>query len=110
MPGVGVGVDGCDLSLIGLYECHGDPHYPEKGATVKFEHDESGCEPASDGTVYLDFYSMFGPGDPQLHVNTLGIKAGTYVDEGAIVGVLPLCECGSLVEPRSWGVVKALYR
>jgi hypothetical protein len=109
-PGFGEGEGGCLLSFIGLYECEGDPHYPERGATVKFEHDESGCEPASNGTAYLDFYSIFPPGEPQVHIGTLGIKAGTYTSEGAIVGVLPLCECGNPVEPSSWGVVKALYR
>ena len=110
VPGAGVGEDGCDLGFVGLYECLGDPHYPEKGATVKFEHDESGCDPAASGTVFLDFYSVFGPGEPQAHIGALGIKAGTYIDEGAIIGVLPLCECGSPVESSSWGVVKALYR
>jgi len=110
VPGIGVGEDGCDLGFVGLYECLGDPHYPEKGATVKFEHDESGCDPAASGTVFLDFYSVFGPGEPQAHIGALGIKAGTYIDEGAIIGVLPLCECGSPVESSSWGVVKALYR
>jgi len=110
VPGIGLGVDGCELGFIGLYECLGDPHHPEMGATVKFEHDENGCEPDWSGNAVLDFYSMFGPGEPQVYPGTLGIKAGTYTDLGAIVGVLPLCECGSLTEPSTWGVVKALYR
>jgi hypothetical protein len=109
-PGMGEGVDGCDLGFIGLYECEADPHYPEKGATVKFEHDESGCEPDWSGAATLDFYSMFAPGDPQTYLGAIGIKAGTQTSEGAIVGVLPLCECGSPTESASWGMVKALYR
>lgn len=110
VPGTGVGVDGCELAFIGLYECRGDPHYPEKGATVKFEHTENGCEPDWHGAVTLDFYSLFGPGDPQVHVGSLGIKAGTFTSEGAIVGILPLCECGSPVEQATWGMLKCLYR
>ena len=110
VPGIGVGVDGCDLCFIGLYECTGAPHFADKGATVKFEHDESGCEPDWSGTAVVDFYSMFGPGEPQVYPGALGIKAGTVVSEGAIVGVLPLCECGSPAEQATWGVVKALYR
>jgi hypothetical protein len=110
VPGTGEGVDGCDLNFIGLYECEADPHYPEKGATVKFEHDESGCEPDWSGSATLDFYSMFAPGDPQTHLGAIGIKAATYTDEGAIVGVLPFCECGNPTEHASWGTVKALYR
>jgi hypothetical protein len=110
VPGTGAGVGGCELRFIGLYECEGDPHYPEMGATVKFEHDESGCEPDWSGTATLVFYSMFGPGDPQTHLGALGIKASTYTDEGAIFGVLPLCECGNPAEHASWGTVKALYR
>ena len=110
VPGTGVGVDGCELAFIGLYECRGDPHYPEKGATVKFEHTENGCEPDWYGAVTLDFYSVFEPGDPQVHLGSLGIKAGTAIDEGAIVGVLPLCVCGNPVEQATWGMVKALYR
>lgn len=110
VPGTGAGVDGCELGFIGLYECRGDPHYPDRGATVKFEHAENECEPDWQGTVALDFYSIFEPGEPQTHLGSLGIKAGTVTDEGAIVGVLPLCVCGNPVEQTTWGTVKALYR
>jgi hypothetical protein len=110
VPGTGAGVGGCGMGFIGLYECSGDPHYPDMGATVKFEHDEGGCEPDWSGSATLDFYSMFSPGDPQPHAAVLGIKAGTETAQGPLDGVLPLCECGSPVEDVSWGTVKALYR
>ena len=109
-PGTGMGVNGCELAFIGLYECRGDPHYPEKGATVKFEHTENGCEPDWQGAATLDFYSVFEPGDAQVHLGSLGIKAGTRTAEGAVVGVLPLCECGSPVERATWSLMKCMYR
>jgi hypothetical protein len=110
VPGTGLGVNGCDLGFVGLYECRGDPHYPEEGAMVKFEHDEAGCEPDWNGTATLDFYSMFEPGEPETHTAVLGIKAGTETGKGPLEGVLPLCECGTPVEGFSWGTMKALYR
>jgi hypothetical protein len=110
VPGIGGGMDGCDLGFIGLYECAGEPHFPELGPTVKFEHDGGVCEPDWNGTAVLDFYSIFEPGEAQLHPGVLGIKAGTQIAEGPLDGVLPLCTCGSPVENTSWGTVKALYR
>jgi hypothetical protein len=110
VPGIGVGQDGCELGFIGLYECRGDPHYPDAGAEVKFEHDGGGCEPDWRGSAVLDFYSIFEPGEDQVHLESVGIKAGTQTAVGAIVGVLPLCQCGSPTDFSSWGTVKALYR
>ena len=101
---------GHGMSNVGFFLSLGVCHCACYTDVVKFEADESGCDPAASGTVFLDFYSTFGPGEPQAHIGALGIKAGTYIDEGAIIGVLPLCECGSPVESSSWGVVKALYR
>ena len=110
VAGTGVGLDGCELEFLGLYECRGDPSFPDDTPTVKYEHLENGCEPDEAGTATLCFYSRFGPGDPRVHPGSLGIKAGTITEVGDITGVLPLCECGSPVEQATWSLVKSLYR
>jgi hypothetical protein len=110
IAGTGVGVDGCELEFLGLYECTGDPSFPGNVPTIKYEYVESECEPDEMGAATLFFYSRFGPGDPCVHAGSLGIKAATVTEVGDLTGVLPLCECGSPVEQSTWGMMKSLYR
>jgi hypothetical protein len=109
--GSGPGVDGCTVYYTGSFLCRGDPATPDpSGPTVKFEHYETGCEPDAVGVAHICFYSFFEPTDPGTFIGALGIKAGGSTSVGDLVGVLPLCACGSPVDDRTWGVVKALYR
>jgi hypothetical protein len=110
VAGAGIGVDGCELLYGGLFDCRGDPHFPEIGPSVKFEYLDNGCEAGSTGSATVCFYSTFAPGQPLYHSDVLGIKASTNTATGDLIGVLPICMCGSPVEDASWGVVKALYR
>ena len=110
IAGTGVGLDGCELEFLGLYECVGDPSFPGDTPTIKYEYIESGCEPDETGAATLYFYSRFGAGDPSLHAGSLGIKAATLTEVGDITGVLPFCECGTPVEQETWSLIKALYR
>jgi hypothetical protein len=110
VAGTGTGQHGCELSFYGIYDCHEDPHFPELGPSIKFEYADTGCEPAPAGSATVCFYSVFGPGEQELHTDVLGIKASTSTVRGDLLGVLPVCVCGSPVEDASWGVVKALYR
>lgn len=108
--GTGVGENGCELDFVGIYDCGGDPHFPERGPSIKFESACNGCEPGPRGAATVCFYSMFEPGDDGGHRDVLGIKSSLATVTGDLVGVLPICVCGSPVEPSSWGVVKGLYR
>jgi hypothetical protein len=108
--GTGIGEGGCELLYYGLYECVGDPSFPASGPTIKYEHYEGDCEPGGTGSATLYFMSGFAPGDPMVHVDALGIKAGTAADKGDLTGVLPLCQCTSPVDGVTWGVIKAVYK
>jgi len=109
--GSGPGVGGCTVYYYGLFECYGDPTIPESdGPTVMFEAYDAACEPDAIGTAHLCFYSIFPPTEPGTFIDALGVKAGGETDVGELVGVLPLCECGSPVDDFSWGVIKSLYR
>jgi hypothetical protein len=110
VAGSGAGEHGCELSFYGIYDCQDDPHFPELGPSIKFEYADTGCEPAPTGSATVCFYSTFEPGEHGLHTDVLGIKASTTTLRGDLLGVLPVCVCGSPVEGVSWGVVKALYR
>jgi hypothetical protein len=108
--GVGVGEDGCEVLLTGIYDCHGDPHFPENGPSIKFEPAPGGCEPGSKGSAQVCFYSMFSPAESTGQHGALGIKSSTWTITGDLTGTLPVCLCASATEESSWGMVKALYR
>jgi hypothetical protein len=110
VAGTGPGEGGCELLYYGVYDCHGDPHFPGLGPSIKFETYANGCEPGPTGTATVCFYSAFGPGEEANHYDMVGIKASTSTELGDLAGVLPVCICGSPVEDVSWGVVKGLYR
>ncbi len=108
--GRGDGEDGCTVDYYALFECGGDPHFPQfPFPTIKFEYYENGCEPGEVGSAQLCFYSMFVPAPPAVHENRLGIKFGLNTETGPLEGQLPMCET-SPVELVSWGTLKALYR
>jgi hypothetical protein len=110
VAGTGLGEGGCELEYAGIFDCRGDPNFPDLGPSVKFEYIDNGCEPGETGSAHVCFYSAFGPGEHKYHTDVLGIKASTSLATGDMLGVLPVCVCGSPVEGASWGVVKALYR
>ena len=109
--GSGPGEGGCTVTYHGEFLCFGDPTVPgDDGPTIKFEyHEGTGCEPGSAGSATLCFYSEGFPTDPDLFVDSLGIKYGTEIGTGDLEGVLPSC-ITTPVESTSWGTVKALYR
>lgn len=108
--GVGVGEHGCQFLLEGVYDCHGDPHFPGGGPSVKFEPAAGSCEPGPKGSARLCFYSAFSPAAPATESGALGFKSSTHTITGDLTGTLPVCLCASPVEESSWGMVKALYR
>ncbi len=108
--GSGGDAEGCAVYYRGLFECDGDPHFPQfPFPTIKFEYYEGECEPGGVGWAYVCFYSIFGPGPPAVHPYRLGIKFGQNTETGPLEGQLPMCEI-SPVEDSTWGMLKALYR
>lgn len=101
---------GCTVYYRGVFECDGDPHFPQfPFPTIKFEYHENACEPGAVGSAYLCFYSIFVPGPPSTHPGRLGVKFGGNTEVGPLDGQLPMCE-NSPVDESSWGVLKAMYR
>ncbi len=104
------GDDDCTVWYYALFECGGDPHFPQfPFPTIKFEYYEDDCEPGGVGSAHLCFYSIFVPSPPADHPNRLGIKFGLSTETGPLDGQLPMCET-SPAETVSWGTIKSLYR
>ena len=102
--------EGCTVYYRGLFECGGDPHFPDfRFPTLKSEYYESGCEPGGVGFAQLCFYSIFVPAPPAVHADRLGIKFGGNTATGPLEGRLPMCAT-SPVRNATWGTLKALYR
>ena len=109
--GSGPGDGGCTVFYYGLFECDGDPHFPGLGPTVKFEPLETGCAPGRAGSLHACFYSLLPPTEETEFDANLGVKYGLETATGALIGVLPDCECDmNPVERTRWGALKALYR
>ncbi|MGD9141617.1 MAG: hypothetical protein PVJ42_08760 [bacterium] len=108
-PGV-YGEDPCTVLYYGYFECEGDPSIPIYGPLIKFEPYEGGCEPSTEGTAYLCYYSVAAP-VYGTWVDYLAIKFSGESEYGTLTGPLPSCETGvSAIEVSTWGNVKALYR
>jgi hypothetical protein len=108
-PGV-YGEDPCTVVYYGFFECNGDPSIPIFGPLIKFEPFEGGCEPSTEGTAYLCFYSVAAP-IYGTWVDYIAIKFGGLSEYGTLEGPLPGCEYGaSGIEEATWGQVKGLYR
>lgn len=103
--------ESCTVYYFASFLCEGDPNFPEfPTPTIKYEYFENDCEPDKIGSAYLCFYSLFEPSEPDTFPDVLGMKCGPDKATGDVVGVLPVCDCGNPVEPRTWSLVKAMYR
>jgi hypothetical protein len=95
----------------GYFSCDGDGTFRGGSPLVKFEYFEDTCEPDKAGSASVCFYSVAEPASPTTYVDALGIKFGTRLEKGDLVGVLPTCaEAYSSVESSTWSRVKVLYR
>ena len=116
IPGTSNGVNGagsCTEYYNGEYNCMGDPTVPQelRAPTVKFNAiDGNGCEAAVTGTGTWIFYSPFPPAPFTVYSNGVAIKHGQQVCTGDLAGQMPLGDCSTAAEARSWGSVKSLYR
>ena len=102
----------CSNDYGGEYACLGDPSIPDEflAPAVKFEPDESTCDPGTSGQGVFSFYSPMPPAPATVVLDALAIKHGQNVCVGPISGTGPSCNCFLQVERGSWGSVKAIYR
>jgi len=111
--GSGPGGNGepCTVYYYGFFECYGDPSIGVDTPLIKFEPYDDHCEPDTDGTAYLCFYSVAAPVPAGTYSDVIAIKFGQESDTGHLEGVLPSCDTdASATDNTSWGNVKALYR
>jgi hypothetical protein len=103
----------CTVYYDGQYNCMGDPTVPQelRAPTIKFNaNDDNGCEPGVTGTGTWTFYSPFPPAPYAVYPDGVAIKHGGQVCTGDLVGQMPLGDCSTPAEAKSWGGVKAIYR
>jgi hypothetical protein len=108
--GNGTGTDGCVVNYYMEVNCKGDPSIGITVPTVKFEPYCDLCEPDIAGTAYLCLYSVSSPRPIGAYDASLWIKFGLNIASGTLEGVLPRCASTTLVEPTTWGAIKALLR
>jgi len=105
--------DSCTVYFSGEYLCEGDPSISEEfaGPTVKFDAEDAGaCEAGVMGSGSWWFYSALPPGSSQTYAGRAAIKHGQDICVGDVVGQLPICQCPTAVESKTWGGVKSIYR
>jgi hypothetical protein len=102
----------CLVPYAGSFICKGDPSIKgvTTGPALKFQPDESVCSTDELGTGTYIFYSPLPPGVPEVYPDAIAIKHGLDTCYGAIVGVLPICDCSVPTNAATWGQVKSVYR
>lgn len=101
----------CVVPFAGMYLCKGDPSIKDMttGPAVKFVPDETACSTDETGSGTFVFYSPLPPGPNDVLPDAIAIKHGTEVCYGAIVGVLPMCDCSVPASATTWGKLKSYY-
>jgi hypothetical protein len=103
--------DTCTVYWHADFQCYGDPTIPNGDPLIKFEPYENGCEPGTEVTAYVCFYSVAPPTHQDTFPDAIGLKFGQNTEKGDLVGVLPSCDDeASGAASSTWGSVKALYR
>ena len=104
--------DPCKVEYEGKYNCTGDPTVPSElqVPTVKFNAIAGDCEPGVTGTGTWVFYSPFPPAPYSVDPEGVAIKHGQQVCLGPLAGTMPMGDCATPAETKSWGGVKAIYR
>ena len=102
----------CTVFYEGKYNCKGDPTVPAelRVPTIKFDAPDVGCKAGVTGTGTWVFYSPFPPSPYSVDPEGVAIKHGLQVCLGALAGTMPMGDCTTPAETRSWGGVKAIYR
>ncbi len=102
----------CKVLYEGKYNCKGDPSIPAELAapTIKFNAVSADCETGTTGTGTWVFYSPFPPAPYSVDPEGVAIKHGQQVCLGPLAGTLPMGDCTTPAETKSWGGVKAIYR
>ena len=103
--------DVCQVDLMAMLECKGDPSLDLVEPMLKFEYDEEAdCEPGPAGTAVIYIYSFFGPA-PIAEPNMFLVdKHAQLACTGEITGVFPGLPCDPVPDAtHSWGAVKSLY-
>lgn len=105
-------VEPCTVLYEGVYNCKGDPSVPSelRAPTIKFNALAGDCEPGVTGTGTWVFYSPFPPAPYSVDPEGVAIKHGQQVCLGALAGTMPMGDCTTPAESKSWGGVKAIYR
>ena len=104
--------DPCTVLYEGKYNCKGDPTVPAelRVPTIKFNAVNADCQPGVTGTGTWVFYSPFPPAPYSVDPQGVAIKHGLQVCLGPLAGTMPMGDCSTPAETRSWGGVKAIYR
>jgi hypothetical protein len=105
-------VEGCTVLYEGEYNCKGDPSVPDelRAPTIKFNSLSADCEPGVTGTGTWVFYSPFPPAPYSMDPEGVAIKHGLQVCLGPLAGTMPMGDCSTPAQTKSWGGVKAIYR
>jgi len=107
--------DSCSMSFGGQYLCEADLAVPSEfsGPTVKYVPnvpEEEDCEPGAMSSGTWWFYSHLAPGSPTTHEDQAALLRGQLLCVGDVIGELPICQCQTAVESKTWGGVKSLYQ
>jgi hypothetical protein len=102
----------CTVNYEGIYNCMGDPTVPVdlRAPTIKFNAINGTCEAGVTGTGTWVFYSPFPPAPYTVYPDGVAIKHGQAVCTGDLAGQMPMGDCTTPAEAKSWGGVKAIYR
>lgn len=106
------GVGGCTVPYDVHLECSGDPSIPgADGILLKFEPQETDCEPANTGTATFVFYSDLGPVPVDEDILSVVDKHATQYCFGNLSGEFPGMACNPVPDAgAAWGSVKGQYR
>jgi hypothetical protein len=101
----------CVVSYVAEYKCMGDPTIKATtpGAAIRLHALEDGCNNDGSGSGTFVFYSPLPPGGQETYLDAIALKQGTDTCYGALVGVLPMCDCSVPAGPTTWGKLKGYY-
>lgn len=106
------GEGGCTVPYTVALECQGDPSIPGVGGILlKFEPNETDCQPGATGSATFTFGSLLPPAPVDEDILSLVDKFGTQHCFGQLTGVFPGMACNPVIDQGcAWGAVKGLYR
>jgi hypothetical protein len=101
----------CLLFYDGEILCDGDPSTGVEGTILKFEpREDEDCEPATQGTAQITFYSDYPPGPIAEPNMFLFDKFAGLICFGPASGQFPGLPCDPVATDQStWGAIKTIY-